>query len=81
MVTMVTEDMMKKVVSMEEKLGEIEVTQEATKQIMHIGFKDMETSHLAEHDYVKDKFGMLEDDIRGVRHLVKDLSNKRKSSE
>eukprot|EP00972_Heterocapsa_arctica_P025189 3711972-Heterocapsa_arctica.AAC.1 len=81
MVTMVTADLMKKVENMEEKLGEIEVTQEATKQITHIGFKDMERSLLAEHVYVRDKFGMLEDDIRGVKHLVKDLNNKRKSSE
>eukprot|EP00972_Heterocapsa_arctica_P053442 7872197-Heterocapsa_arctica.AAC.1 len=47
---------------------------------MTTGFKDTETSIQAEHDYVKDKFHHMEQDILGVRHLVKDL-NKRKSNE
>eukprot|EP00972_Heterocapsa_arctica_P036359 5350822-Heterocapsa_arctica.AAC.1 len=66
---------------METKLEEIEVTQEATKHIMTMDFKDTETSIQAEHDYIKDKFRHMEEDILGVRHLVKDMNNKRKSNE
>eukprot|EP00972_Heterocapsa_arctica_P029109 4281789-Heterocapsa_arctica.AAC.1 len=42
-----------------DKLGEIEERQEMTRQIMTIGFKDTETSILAEHDYIKDRFQLL----------------------
>eukprot|EP00972_Heterocapsa_arctica_P100996 14886372-Heterocapsa_arctica.AAC.1 len=81
MVNVVTENMMNKMGSVEQKTGEIEVTQEATKQIMHMGFKDTERSILAEHDYIRDIFTNIEDDIGRVKYLVKDLGNKRKNSE
>eukprot|EP00972_Heterocapsa_arctica_P106640 15707212-Heterocapsa_arctica.AAC.1 len=81
MVTMVAADMMTKVEKIKEKLGEIELTQEAAKQMADIGFKDIERSFLTEHAYIREKFGQMEDNIRGVKHLVIESSNKRKNSE
>eukprot|EP00972_Heterocapsa_arctica_P032934 4845311-Heterocapsa_arctica.AAC.1 len=66
---------------MEDKMEEINTAQEHTRQIMITGFADSERSFEAAHTHNKDHFRMLEDDIKGVRHLIKDQSYKRKSDE
>eukprot|EP00972_Heterocapsa_arctica_P058596 8641525-Heterocapsa_arctica.AAC.1 len=78
---MVAANVMTEVEKIKEKLWEIELTQEAAKQMADIVFKDIEKSFLTEHAYIREKFGHMGDDIRGVKHQVRELSNKRKNSE
>eukprot|EP00972_Heterocapsa_arctica_P034122 5022815-Heterocapsa_arctica.AAC.1 len=79
MVNVVTEKMMTKMGNMETKMEEMELTHEATKQLTDIGFKDTEKSILAQHEFVRDRFTNIEDDVGRVKYLVKDLGNKKKN--
>eukprot|EP00972_Heterocapsa_arctica_P093199 13748257-Heterocapsa_arctica.AAC.1 len=56
-VTMVAANMLTEVVKIREKLGVLETTQDATKQMTEICFKDIEKKFLSEHDYIREKFG------------------------
>eukprot|EP00972_Heterocapsa_arctica_P087044 12830471-Heterocapsa_arctica.AAC.1 len=60
---------MTEVEKIKEKLGGLEQTHAVAKEMAEIGFKDIEKSSLSEHDYVREKFGHMEDDIREVKHL------------
>eukprot|EP00972_Heterocapsa_arctica_P053491 7878202-Heterocapsa_arctica.AAC.1 len=62
-------------------MEEINTAHDHTKQTMTTGFADTERSFEAAHTYNKDHIRMLEEDIKGVKHLIKDLPYKRKSDE
>eukprot|EP00972_Heterocapsa_arctica_P066058 9745167-Heterocapsa_arctica.AAC.1 len=81
MAMMVTKEVMDRLQSVETKMEEITTTHDHTKQTMIMGFTDMERSFEAAHDYNKYHFKIQADDIKGVKHLVKDLPYKRKSDE
>eukprot|EP00972_Heterocapsa_arctica_P068671 10147621-Heterocapsa_arctica.AAC.1 len=67
--------------NMVSKMEEMEGTHEATKRIMQIGFTDTEKSILAQHEYVRERFSNIEEDVGRVKYLVKDLINKKKNND
>eukprot|EP00972_Heterocapsa_arctica_P089560 13205686-Heterocapsa_arctica.AAC.1 len=68
-VIMMSTNVMTEMEKITEKLGGLEQTCIAAKEMTEIGLKDIEKSFATEHDYIREKLGHVLDDVHGVKNL------------